>query len=132
MAPPRAGTKRATALLQHREGLDTSNLRERFDGGYCALHASGRASAVATVASITKPKNRKGKPRQVPLRRLGKAVVEYFKTAREASDFSAKVEADFDQWVSCSAGSRRSTSSQMSATATCGSGPGRATIPLRG
>ncbi len=50
------------------------------------------------MASITKLKDRKGKPWQVRIRRKGKTVVQYFKTKREASDFAAKVEADFDKW----------------------------------
>jgi hypothetical protein len=50
------------------------------------------------VASISKLKNRKSKPWQVRIRRQGKSLVEYFRTKREASDFAAKVEADFEKW----------------------------------
>jgi integrase len=50
------------------------------------------------VASITKLEGRKSKPWQVRIRRKTRTVVEYFRTKREASDFAAKVEADFDRW----------------------------------
>ena len=50
------------------------------------------------MASIAKLQDRKSKPWQVRIRRKGKSIVQYFKTKREASDFAAKVEADFDKW----------------------------------
>jgi len=53
---------------------------------------------VLNVASITKLKDRTGKPWQVRIRRKGQSFVEYFRTKREADAFAAKVEADFDRW----------------------------------
>lgn len=50
------------------------------------------------MASISKLENRKSKPWQVRIRRQGKTIVEYFRTKREASDFAAKVEGDFNKW----------------------------------
>jgi integrase len=50
------------------------------------------------VASITKLKDRTGKPWQVRIRRKGQTFVEYFRTKKEADAFAAKVEADFDRW----------------------------------
>jgi hypothetical protein len=46
---------------------------------------------------MAKLENRKAKPWQVRIRRQGKTIVQHFRTKREASDFAAKVEADFDR-----------------------------------
>ena len=50
------------------------------------------------MASITKKKDRTGKPWEVRIRRKGKTLVEHFRTKKEADAFAAKVEADFDRW----------------------------------
>jgi integrase len=62
---------------------------------------------VQTVASITKLENRKAKPWQVRIRRKNQTFVEYFRTKREAADFAAKVEADFDRWAKLLGGELR-------------------------
>lgn len=49
------------------------------------------------MASIAKVEGR-AKPWKVRIRRKGHVIVEYFRTKREASDFAAKVEADWDKW----------------------------------
>lgn len=59
------------------------------------------------MASIRKLEDGRAKPWQVRIRRKGTDVTEYFRTKREASEFAAKVEADFDRWAKLLGGELR-------------------------
>jgi len=66
------------------------------------------------MASIRKLKDGRAKPWQVRIRRKNQSFTEYFKTKREAGDFAAKVEADFDRWAKLLGGElRRHTLSEL-------------------
>jgi integrase len=51
------------------------------------------------MASIRKLQDRKSKPWQVRIRRKNQSFTEYFRTKKEAAEFAAKVEADFERWA---------------------------------
>jgi len=51
------------------------------------------------MASIRKLPGNRSKPYRVEIRRQGKRIDETFRTKREATDFAAKVEADFNRWA---------------------------------
>ena len=50
------------------------------------------------MATIRKLSGKRSKPWRVEIRREGKRVDQTFRTKREASDFAARVEADFSRW----------------------------------
>ena len=60
------------------------------------------------MATIRKLPGTPAKPWRVEIRRKGNSPIsQYFRTKREASDFAAKVEADFDRWAKLLGGELR-------------------------
>jgi hypothetical protein len=58
------------------------------------------AAGGLTMAAIRRLTGNRSKPRRVEIRRKGsESIGQCFRTKREATDFAAKVEADFDRWA---------------------------------